>query len=66
MDGESGSLTGRGDLSFLATFYNEDRKALLPKEILGIQTLGEGTKSLLAPHIPGFIQTPKGVVIKGY
>lgn len=30
---ESGSLTGRGDLSFLATFYNEDSKAPLPKEV---------------------------------
>lgn len=50
---ESGSLTGRGDLSFLATFYNEDSKAPLPKEVLGLQA-----KSLHPPPPPGSILTP--------
>lgn len=65
MDGESGSRTGRGDLSILATFCNEDRKTPLPKEILGTQTSGDGTKSLHLLLTTGFIQIPKGVVIEG-
>lgn len=51
---ESGSLTGRGDLSFLATFYNEDSKTPLPKEVLGLQA-----KSLHLLPTPGSIVTPR-------
>lgn len=64
-DGESGSLPGRGDLPFLATFYNEDSKAPLPKDILSMQTLENGTESLHLLPTTRFYSTPKGDVIKG-
>lgn len=59
MDGESGSQTGRGDLSILATFCNEDRKTPLPKEILGTQTSGMEQSHCTFSSLPDLFKYPR-------